>query len=336
MATIKEIALKAAVSSSTVSRVLNLDESINVSEKTKNNIFKVAEELNYVTLRKRKKKKTNYTIGLIQWFTDKEEISDQYYLSIRTAIEKKCANNLIRVERLFTEVEYDELDYIDGVIAIGTYSESEINKIKKFSSKIVFVDSSPNESLYDSVVIDFQKAVTEVLDYLVKLGHCNIGYIGGNELIKTGREKKENNAGIRLDTYTKYMKDKNLFNPELINIGEFSYEYGYNIMQKIILSNKIPTAFFAGSDAIAIGAYKAIIENKFTIGRDISIVGFDDIEMAKFMVPAMTTVKVYTEFIGEAAVDLLLERFIKERNVNKKVVIPTKLMIRESCKNFKV
>jgi LacI family transcriptional regulator len=127
------------------------------------------------------------------------------------------------------------------------------------------------------------------------------------------------------------MKDKKLFNPELIKIGEFSYEYGYNVMKKIIQSNNIPTAIFAGSDAIAIGAYKAIIENKFSIGKDISIVGFDDIEMVQFMVPAMTTVKVYTEFMGEAAVDLLIERFIKERSFNKKVVIPTKLMIRDSC-----
>ena len=334
MATIREIALKAEVSSSTVSRVLNFDDSINVSEKTKNKIFKVADELNYVTLRKRKKKKDNYTIGLIQWFTDKEEISDQYYLYIRNGIERKCANNLIRVERLFTEVDYDDLDYIDGVIAIGTYSESEIKKIEKFSGKIIFVDSSPNENLYDSVVIDFEKSVVEVLDYLVELGHYNIGYIGGVELIKTGKEKEKKGGGIRLETYTKYMKDKKLFNPELIKIGEFSYEYGYNVMKKIIQGNNIPTAIFAGSDAIAIGAYKAIIENKLSVGKDISIVSFDDIEIAQFMVPAMTTVKVYSEFIGESAVDLLLEQFVKVRIINKKVVIPTKLMIRDSCGNI--
>ncbi|WP_298836453.1 LacI family DNA-binding transcriptional regulator [Clostridium sp.] len=334
MATIKEIALKAGVSSSTVSRVLNFDDSINVLEKTKNKIFEVAEDLNYITVKKRKKKNNNYTIGLIQWFTDKEEINDQYYLSIRNGIERKCANNLIRVERLFTEVEYDKLDYIDGVIAIGTYSESEIKKIKKFSSKIVFVDSSPNENLYDSVVIDFEKAVVNVLDYMVELGHHNIGYIGGDELIKTGKEKVKKGGGIRLDTFTKYMKNKELFNPELIKIGEFSSEYGYNVMKNILLSNNIPTAIFAGSDAIAIGAYKAIIENKLSVGKDISIVSFDDIEIAQFMVPAMTTVKVYSEFIGESAVDLLLEQFVKVRIINKKVVIPTKLMIRDSCGNI--
>ncbi|MBU3182912.1 substrate-binding domain-containing protein [Clostridium psychrophilum] len=87
----------------------------------------------------------------------------------------------------------------------------------------------------------------------------------------------------------------------------------------------------SGYIKLQVYTYKAIIENKFSIGRDISIVGFDDIEMVRFMVPAMTTVKVYTEFMGEAAVDLLLERFIKERSFNKKVVIPTKLMIRDSC-----
>jgi LacI family transcriptional regulator len=337
MATIKEIASEAGVSPSTVSRVLNFDESLNVPKETRDRIFQEAEKLKYTSLKKRKNKISKYTIGLIQWFNDTEEISDPYYLSIRMGIEKKCANSSIRVERLYTEIEYDQLDHIDGVIAIGSYSESEIAKIKKFSKKIVFIDSSPNESLYDSVIIDFERAVVQVLDYLVDLGHSKIGYIGGVELLKIGKEKVEISDGIRLNTYKKYMQEKGLFNKELINVGKFSYEDGYNMMKKIIQSEVIPTAIFAGSDALAIGAYKAIIEQGLSIGVDISIVGFDDIETAQFMQPSMTTVKVYTEFMGDCAVDLLLESFNGGRSINKKVLVPTKLIIRDSCgkgKNF--
>jgi LacI family transcriptional regulator len=86
---------------------------------------------------------------------------------------------------------------------------------------------------------------------------------------------------------------------------------------------------------MAIGAYKAISEANLSIPNDISIVGFNDQPSAKYMIPALTTVRIPGEYLAGAAVDLLLENLTSTRNYNKKVIIPTEFKIRESCKIIK-
>jgi LacI family transcriptional regulator len=98
----------------------------------------------------------------------------------------------------------------------------------------------------------------------------------------------------------------------------------------------MPTAVFIASDSMAIGAYKAINEKGLSIPKDISIVGFNDISTAQFIVPPLTTIKAHTEFMGEIAFDLLIERLKKDREICKKVIVPTKLIVRDSCKEPKL
>ena len=101
MATIKDIAAKAGVSIATVSRVLNFDEAINVSDSTKKKIFEIAEQLDYVTLRERKSKKQDFlNIGIVHWYSDKEELEDPYYLSIRMGIENDVKMNIFISQEL--------------------------------------------------------------------------------------------------------------------------------------------------------------------------------------------------------------------------------------------
>ena len=103
-------------------------------------------------------------------------------------------------------------------------------------------------------------------------------------------------------------------------------------MKKALNLKEIPSAFFIASDPMAVGAYKAIQEKGYNIPNDISIVGFDDIPTAQYLSPSLTTVKVYTDFMGETALDVLMERIKDERLLSKKVVLPVKLIIRDSCK----
>lgn len=333
MATIKDIAVKAGVSIAAVSRVLNFDETINVSAGTKKKIFQAAEELNYTTLRERKsKKQDNIKIGIVYWYYDKEELEDPYYLSIRMSIEKCCLDEHISFVRINKNEQYDKIEKLDGVIAIGKFGENDINKFKKLSNNIVFVDSSPNEDIYDSVVIDFRKAVTRALNYLTKLGHKNIFYIGGQEYVDDGKRKIKD---YREETFKEFMERSGSFNERSILLGSFTHADGYKLMKDILLENNLPTAIFAASDSLAIGAYKAITEAGLSIPEDISIIGFNDIPAAKYMTPGLSTIKVYKDFMGETAVDLILERLKNGRLINKKVVIPTKLIIRESCKEVK-
>jgi LacI family transcriptional regulator len=331
MVTIKDIANTANVSIATVSRVLNFDETLNVTDSTKQRIFEVAESLNYVKKKERNTKKSIYKLAIANWYTEKEEILDPYYLSIRIAIEKKCASKNIEVVKLspfFTAKIKD----VDGIIAIGKFGSKEVEKLKTVSEHIVFVDSSPESGVYDSVVCDLKYATINIINYLEELGHKNIAFISGKEFINEGKDVF---VDRRERTYKEEMKARGLYSDSNLYIGKFTPQSGYELM-KIALENKNDTtAYIIANDSMAIGAYRAISEAGLTIPGDISIVSYNDNITSQFIVPALTTVKIHMEFMGETAVDLVIERLKNEREIAKKIVIPTQLIKRDSCSGVK-
>lgn len=335
MATIKDIANVAGVSIATVSRILNFDKTLNVSEETRKKVFSTAEEMNYVTIKERKNKLKNYTIGIICSFNEIKELSDPYFLSIRMAIEKKCLEDNIGFKSLYLSnfIKDNTYNYkdLDGIIAIGIFESDEINKLRELSPNIIFIDSSPEEWEFDSIVVDLKYGTKKTLDYLYNLGHKDIGYIGakviphnsvdGNELIN-----------YREATYKEFMIDINNYREEWVFKGNFTPEDGYMLMKEALKLKKLPSAFFIASDPMAIGAYKAIQEEGYSIPNDISIVGFDDTATAQYLSPSLTTVKIFTDYMGEIALETLMERIREERHLSKKIVLPVKLIIRDSCK----
>lgn len=335
MATIKDIAKAAGVSISTVSRILNLDKTLNVSEETRKKVLGIAEEMNYVTIKERKNRLKSYTIGIVCSFTETKELNDPYFLSIRMAIEKKCIDENIGFKSLYFSkiLKDDTYNYkeLDGIIAIGIFEKDEILKLKELSPNIIFIDSSPEEWEFDSVVVDLRYGAKKSLDYLYYLGHRDIGYIGAR-VIPHNRDEGIELVNYREVTYRNFMIDINNFRNEWIFKGNFTPEDGYNLMKEALKLEKIPSAFFIASDPMAIGAYKAIQEEGYNIPNDISIVGFDDIATAQYLTPSLTTVKVFTDYMGETALDTLMERIKEERMLSKKIVLPVKLIIRDSCK----
>ena len=335
MATIKDIAKKAGVSSATVSRVLNYDETLSVSDEKRKLILEIAESLEYMPPRQRNESKITkkLKIGLVHWYTMSQELDDPYYMSIRLGIEKMCYENNIEIVKIFKPDEYDfqRLESVDGFIAIGKFTDGQISKIYERSPNIVFVDSSPREEEFDSVVIDFEKAVVGAIDHLWQLGHRNIGYIGGREYIGPDQvalgERRES-------VFRQHMIDLGRFDEKNVLIGAFLAESGYRLMKQAIQDlNPLPTAFFVASDSIAIGVLRAIHECGLRVPKDVSIIGFNDIPTSKYTVPPLTSIRVHKEFLGETAVELLLERIIKKRTIAKKVIVPTTLQIRDSiCK----
>ena len=335
MATIKDIAKSVGVSIATVSRVLNLDETLNVSDETRKKVLEVAEELNYITIKERKNRGKIYTIGIIYWYTDIQEINDPYFLSIRMAVERKCSEEEINFKNIdFQRVLNNNLnDYnnLDGIIAIGIFDNTDIEKMRKLSKNIVFVDSSPNENIYDSIVVDFKNAVKKSMENLYNLGHRKIGYIGG---VCYSRSEKSVFVNYREKTYKEFMKGIGTYNEEWVLKGRFSPEDGYRLMMNALKKKDKPTAFFVASDPMAIGAYKAVFESGLKIPDDISIIGFDDIYTAQFLAPSLTTIKVYKDVMGEMAVETIIDRIKKKRNLGRKIVLPTELVERESCKQI--
>jgi LacI family transcriptional regulator len=333
MVTIKEIAKLAGVSIATVSRVLNQDASLNVADETRRKIQEIAVELGYKTVKQRTRNIFNkIKIGVIHWYSQNEELGDPYYLLIAMGIEKECFSKQIEMVTIFKNGDRyitSDLNDLDGVIAIGKFSKQHVKEFSAYSNNIVFVDFSPNEKQYDSIVVDFRKALNEVLEYLSGKGHNRIGYVGGVEYVGEHKELIEDE---RLTTYKEFMKKHNAYDPKLVYLGKFTSEDGHNLMKEAIEVGNMPTAYFIASDSMAIGAVQALHEANIHIPNDISIISFNDIPTSKYLAPSLSTVKVYTEFMGATAVQLLLERINDGREIPKKVIIPSELIIRESCK----
>ncbi|WP_110112162.1 LacI family DNA-binding transcriptional regulator [Bacillus sp. CGMCC 1.16541] len=327
MATIRDIAEKAGVSIATVSRVLNYDTTLSVSDDTKKKIFEIAEDLSYKKLQT--KKISVSKIAIINWYTEKEELDDIYYMSIRLGAEQRCQTHDLQVVK-YSQQDLGDIqpEHIQGIIAIGKYSETEVQQLKQVTNNIVFVDYSPNDDECDSVVVDFQRATEKVLQYFIDRSHTTIGYIGGREQFKDRTAYIED---VREETVKAFLGKHDLLEESYFYVGAFTVDEGYELMKKAIAEHgeKLPTAFFAGNDSIAIGCLRALHEEKISVPDRVSIIGVNDVSVSKYVFPALSTVKVHTEFMGETAVDLLMER-LSDRKIPKKVVVPTELVLRGS------
>jgi LacI family transcriptional regulator len=342
MATIKDIAVLSQVSPGTVSRVLNNDQTISVTEETRERILKTAKELGYKTVQERKveqyKESTGeeLKVGILLCQTLEEEVNDPYFLSIREGVEEELISQGITstsMFRLYDRSSNELIRGLDGLIVIGRISKNTVKTVSDHTKNTVYINHSPDEDLYDSIVIDFVKSTESAINHLLGLGYKRIGYIGGIE-----REHLHNQKVIiedeRLTTFERIMKKEGLFNPSYTFIGEYKMSEGYKLMKQALEEKDIPEAFFIASDPMAIGALRALQEAKLTVPNDVAIVSFDDIEMAKFASTPLTTIKVNTKEMGQTGVKLLLDR-INGRDFPLKVVVPTQLVVRESSGSVK-
>lgn len=328
MATIKDIANKAGVSSATVSRVLNYDATLSVADETKRRVFEAAEQLSY-----RKKQPVNkymdQKIAIVHWYTEKEELYDQYYLSIRLGIENKAKEMGMDADVFFfNDLHEIKKEETEGIIAVGKFSSEQVKALTTITPHVVFVDYSPDEDDHDAIVIDFEKATKTIVNHFISTNHTKIGFIGGKEKIKG-----ENVAlsDLRETTFVRYMREKDMYEERFVYVGNFTVDEGYRLMKQAIddLGKDLPTAIMMSSDVMAIGAIRALHEANISIPDDVSIIGINDMSVSKYMYPSLSSVRVYTEVMGEAAVDTLFER-LEGRTIGKKVIISTKLILRDS------
>ncbi len=340
MATIRDVAKKADVSTATVSRILNNDPTLSVTDSTRKKVIEVIKELDYKPVKRKKTnspKEKTYNIGLIML---NDETIDPYFQSIRVGIESICnqysmkiANTLvIRKSQITSEI----LQELDGVIVIGDINLAELKEVYYRNNHIVVVDYTPPENDVDVVISDFEGAMKEVLQNLFELGHRDIAYIGGKGLVvginnDTSVEKYD----IRKKTFIEVMKGEGLYNPRRIYTDEWTTTSGYTLAKKLMEEDRLPSAIVVGSDPMAIGVLRALHENGVKVPDEISVCSFDDIESAAFLNPRLTTVQINGAEMGKTAVKLLYDR-MNGREIPLKVILPTKLVLRDSITNHKV
>ena len=335
MATIRDIAKESGVSAGAVSRILNNDTSLNVTEDTRMRVLAIAKKLNYIKkTRANTPKKSDFTMGVIQWFTPEEELKDNYYLHMRQGVDDYCARNAIDVIHVFPDDTdaTERLSTVNGLVCLGKFSERDVENYASICSNTVFLDMEITFFDTSSVSLDFEHAVKRILTYLQELGHKKIGILAGQEYVEGSKPIKD----PRTAAYEAYMTYQKLRYKPYMRQGNFSALSGYEMMSDLITSGDIPTAIFANSDAIAMGAMKAIHEHQLRIPEDISIIGFNNDESSAFMNPPLTTINAPSYAMGQHGANLAYTMSTMEIKTPLRVKLPCDFIIRESCgKNTK-
>lgn len=329
MATIKQIAELLGISNATVSRVLNHDPTISVSEQTRAAIFKTADEIGY------KKKKINPkidNIALLYWVEEGEELDNIFNESILNEIVEQARSRNISI------VKYEKSNGITAVnenitafIAIGWFDMKEIEHLKRITCNGVFINTLPDESVFDSVQANQESMVRQIVDYFVRKGHTRIGFIGGPDYdMITHKPLMDVREWAFRQTVTYY----NLLREDYIFIAEgFTAKEGRRIGSEAInrLKDDMPTAFCVANDALAIGALQTFNEQQWEIPGRVSFFSINDIGIAQYVSPPLTTFHIDISIICSSALDLLQERVLNNRTTTKSVYINGTPIFRKSC-----
>lgn len=327
MATIKQIAEMVGVSNATVSRVLNYDESISVSQETRSAIFAAADKLGY-------KKKIIYpkieNVVLLYWVTDEEELEDIYYKNIHSELLKQAKKMNIQLSVVTKEEGFGAIDpNVSAFVAIGWMNRKEINRLYKICKKGVFIDSSPDEKLFDAVRPNLDSFMTQMVDYFAEKGHKKIGFVGGMDRnIDTGAPVMD----IREWSFRQSASYYGVLNEQYMYIADrYSVEEGYRLGKVIVEAKDRPTALCVASDTLSIGVLQALNEANISIPDDIAIYSINNVNVAQYVSPPLTTMHIDIPMLCETALSLLRERVILGGKITKTIFINGIPVFRKSC-----
>ena len=232
--------------------------------------------------------------------------------------------------RILNNDSLSQLEQIDGIIAIGKFSTKQVKELEQYSPALVFVDSDTLDQGHSCVTTDFEHAVTHVLHHFLQQGIREIGMIAGREETTDGTISLDD---PRLACFYRYLSDIGLYQPAYVKVGKFSSESGYQLMKDMIDQQKeqMPKAFFIASDALAVGALRALQEAGIAVPQDVQIISFNDTSIAKYVYPPLSTVTVFTEEMGKQALQML-DQMIKtdESSIPYMIKLSTKLTLRAS------
>ncbi len=337
MVGIREVARKANVSPTTVSRVLNEDKTLNVADKTRKRIFEVAASLNYDINKRKYVKKRLPSIGVISTIGKSSEEQDIYYKELRAGLEEEASRLHIGMNRLYNlsdnPVEWKDLDQLGAIIVVGTVTKQSISDLLKQNKHLVVVDNPDIQQEVDMVYADLERMTKSVLALFLENGHQKIAYIGGYQVDmdeQGGKTITENEKRSR--AYLHFMRDHHLEHYCMNRLGEWTEESGERLASELINEKKsdLPTAILVGSDPMALGVYKALKKHQIKIGKEIVLVSFDNIEAIASLSPSLTSVAISAKAIGQSAVRLAVERIDQLREEPIIVTYPTRLIVRES------
>ncbi|GMA64579.1 LacI family transcriptional regulator [Alicyclobacillus fastidiosus] len=327
MTKMDDVAKLANVSTATVSRVLS--KNPNVSLKTQRRVLEAVDILGYKPnrLASNFRKRSSKTVVVVL-----PDITNSFFSKIVQGLEEVAQSrgyhvllgdtrNNVESERNFIDLVNQK--FVDGMILATARLPKE--EILAVSQEIPIVLACEYFDGFDipTVTIDNVSAAREATQHLVNLGHRRIGFISGPLSIVLGRD--------RLKGYRQAMLINELpVEESLIQEGDFTVQAGYNAMMKLMASNHPPSAIFAASDEMAIGAMKAARNKGLNVPEDVSIIGFDDIPAGTYVHPELTTIRQPAFEIGTQAMNLLLDMIKGCAKERKQLVLPHQVVLRET------
>lgn len=331
---IRDIAKISGVGVSTVSRVLN--NHPDVKESTREKVLAVIKESNYVPNNSARILKQNNTknIGVLvkgvfnPFFSELinvmgSKINDNKYTMI---LQQNDYGLEQEIENVISFVKEKRLQ---GIICLGgNFIGLNDDSFKNINVPIVLTSvntvSPVASEKYSTVGISNLDAAYEATSYLIQKGHKNIALMIG----------EKNDFCIswwRYKGYVKALEENDIsFNHENLIIGDYDSTVSYNVTKELLKKRKDITAIFAISDFMAIGAAKAVTDSGLMVGKDISIIGFDGMDVSCYYNPGITTIKQPKKEMAEKSVELLFD-LLKGKCENKRVLLNTQLIERESC-----
>lgn len=331
--TLKEIAAEAGVSISTVSRTLNSTSTSAASKETRDKIWAIARAGGYVPNTSAQALKLGNTTEPLDksiaciYARSADAQNDSFFSTLTRSMEQEALKEGFIVKYSFSAFDIHspatlrqiQSTKVNGVVILGRCDNETLKFLKRHFKKIVYSGLNILDADYDQVVCDGAAVTRDALKYLLNNGHTRIGYIG------------ETKNEIRYQAYCDFLKEHRIpFDKNIIANTFVSSEGGYQGARRILERTDNISAFFCMNDITAIGAIKAILEKGYHIPENISLISMDDIELAQFVSPMLTTMHIPIEEMGKMAAKILIDRINGGHTLPLKISLPYYLVKRES------
>jgi len=325
----------ANVSRTTVSFVLNNVPGANISAETRERVLKAARELGYVpnaAARSLASRRT-YTLGLVL-VRNQSHIAGDAFLpqvihglaeSTRQAGFRLLLEPVEDVKHTDAYIHLVRSKQIDGIVLSGPRSDDrQLRALVDEGFPVVLLGQLPGNSTC-FVDVDNRKAARQAVEHLIRLGHRHIGCI-------TNAPQEYTGGADRLAGYCDTLRAADIaFDEELVRFGNFVAESGYQAAHSLLKEVSSLTALFVTSDVVAFGAMAAVRERGLSIPDDIALVGFDDVPLARYVDPPLTTVRLPAAELGQRAGQMLISLVQGNHIAVKKILLETELIVRTSC-----
>jgi LacI family transcriptional regulator len=327
--TVRQVALRAGVSTATVSRALA--GFSHVADDLRQRVLDAARALDYRPNRAARslRSRRSLTVGVLV-----PDVQNPFFTGILRGLEAVLEGDGFTFllgnsdgrperERLYIDTMRDE--GVAGFIVVPTHGDLEPYRLLQSRGvPIVTIDRSAPGLKADQVTVTNREGVRGAVHHLVALGHRRIGFIGGPARVDVARERA---AG-----YEQAMGEHHIdVDPTLVQPGDFQQTGGYRGMQALLETAERPTAVFVANNLMTLGALQALHEHDVRIPHQVALIGFDDMPWATSLQPPLTAVAQPTNEIGVAAAQLLVARLRDPDRPFRRVVLETQLIVRGSC-----